>query len=176
MGERQNVLYREIQRPRQLWLLVIVVGIAILMWYGFMRQIIYDIPFGDNPAPNSILIVFWVTFGVLFPIVFLFMMKLIVEVREDGIYVRYVPFHFQYKQFRFQDIRQTKKMEYHPIKQFGGWGIRYNADGEKAYNMSGTFGIKLNTKQQTIIIGTKQPDIFIRAIQMAQQNKMNRSI
>lgn len=57
-----------------------------------------------------------------------------------------------------------------------GQGIRYNADGEKAYNMSGTFGIKLNIKQQTIIIGTKQPNIFIRSIQMAQQNKMNRSI
>lgn len=74
---------------------------------------------------------------VIIPIVILKFTKLIVEVRKDGIYVKYVPFHFKYKRIFFSEIKDVENLIYRPIRGFGGWGIRFNFKGERAYTVDG---------------------------------------
>lgn len=105
MGKQEKVRYREVQYFRQVWLRVSILLIAVLMWYLAINQIIFDKPMGNNPAPDVILILFWIAFGILFPIFILWICKLIIEVREDGIYVRFVPFHSYFKSFKFNEIK-----------------------------------------------------------------------
>lgn len=169
MGKQEHVVYREVQRPRQIWIWILVIGIAIMMWYGFIQQIILDIPFGDKPAPNGVMIVLWLFFGVIFPVLFIGIMKLIIEVREGGLYIRFIPFHFQYKQYLFKDIQHCESIIYSPLKRFGGLGIRFNTKGEIVYNMSGNQGVELNLRNKTVVIGTRRPDELIKAITSTQQ-------
>lgn len=93
--ESNNVIYKEVQKPKQPLLWLIVLSVAAIMWYGLIRQVILGLPFGNNPASDAILILFWVIFGIAFPLVMLKWTKLIIEVREDGLYIRYTPFHLQ---------------------------------------------------------------------------------
>lgn len=144
------------------WLLVLLV--AGFMWYSFVQQIIFDKPFGSNPAPDALLIGLWVVFGIVFPILMLAVTKLIVEVREDGLYIRFMPLHRRYRAFLYKDIVHYEVISYSPLKRFGGWGIRMNAQGETAYNMNGDRGLELKLSNQTVVIGSRQPEALKKAV------------
>lgn len=162
--EQNKVIYREVQKPRSFLAWAFVILFSIFMWYQFFQQIIFGIPVGDNPAPDGVLIMIWLIFGVAFPIILLFFTKLIIEVREDGLYIRYMPFHLSYKQFLFRDITHYESISYHPFGRFGGWGIRFNFSGEMAYNMDGNKALELHIKGQTLVIGTRNPEGLKTAI------------
>lgn len=83
---------------------------------------------------------------------------------------RFVPFHFQYKQYPFKNRRHYECITYSPLKRFGGWGIRFNLKGEKAYNMNGKKGIELKLKHNTVVIGTQKPDELKKALDLAQKH------
>jgi hypothetical protein len=147
MENQEKVIFREVQHFRQIWLLVFVLFFAILMWSITIRQIVFEISIGDNPAPDVLLVIFWLVFGILFPVFMLWMCKLIIEVRTDGLYIRFVPFHSHYRTFLFKDIIRFETIVYNSLKRFGGWGIRFNAKGDTAYNISGKQGIELQTSR-----------------------------
>lgn len=62
-----NMLYREIQHFRQVWLWVLLLSVSLLAVYGLVQQLIPGIPFGNNPAPDTVLIIIVVVFGFGFP-------------------------------------------------------------------------------------------------------------
>lgn len=167
---QNKVIYREIQRPRQLLLWVLVLFVTVIMWYGFIQQIVIGIPFGTKPAPDAVLVALWLVFGVAFPILMLTVVKLIIEVREDGLYVRFMPLHIRYRKFLYTDIEYCEPVTYSPLQRFGGWGIRVNFKGETAYNMYGKQGLELKLSNQTVVIGTQKPIEIIKAM-----NVINRS-
>ena len=161
---KNKVIYREVQRPRSIWWWLLVLAIAILMWYGFIQQIIFGIPFGDKPAPDVAMVILWLIFGITFPITMLGMVKLIIEVREDGLYIRFMPFHIEYRKFLYKDIKQYEPIIYSPLKRFGGLGIRMNLQGETAYNLNGKQALELKLRNQTVVIGTQKPDEIKKAM------------
>ncbi|MFD0710497.1 DUF6141 family protein [Paenibacillus sp. GCM10027626] len=164
MKNQTKVIYREVQRPRQFlwWLLVLLV--TVFMWYGFIQQIILGIPFGSKPAPDAVLVALWFLFGIAFPIIMLRLIKLIIEVRGDGLYIRFIPFHAQYRQFLYKDITHYEPIIYNPLNRFGGWGIRVNFNGETAYIMNGKQGLQLKLRNQTVVIGTQKPKELKKAM------------
>lgn len=156
---RMKSLFREVQRPRLIWWWIIVLFLAAIMWYGFIQQIILGIPFGDKPAPDWMMVAIWVIFGIIFPLVMLVWVKFMIEVREDGLYVKFSPFHFQYRVFLFKDIKHYKLIEYSSLKRFGGWGIRINLEGERLYNLSGNEGLQLTlNNNQTLSLAPGMPN------------------
>lgn len=108
-------------------------------------------------------------FGVLFPLIF-YSLKLITEIRQDGVYFLFFPFHFSFKKLPFKDIQSYEVRTYNPIRDYGGWGIRYGLTG-KAYTTSGNQGILLKftegEKIKTIMIGSKMPEKLSQAIRKA---------
>lgn len=174
---KSRVVYREVQRLTQFWIWLIVAGVAILMWIGFVQQIILGKPFGDKPMPDAMLIVSWMLFGIIFPAVMFGLVKLIVEVRDQGensgIYVKFLPFHPKYRTFSLREITRHEPIAYNALQRFGGWGVRINLKGETAYNMKGNQGIELVVNGKTVVIGTQRPEAFKRALDevMSQQSK-----
>lgn len=162
--ELRKYIYREIQKPRQIWIWLIIMIIAAIMWYGFIQQIVFRVPFGDKPAPDLMLIIIWLIFGIVFPLVLIFYIKLIVEVRKDGIYLRFLPFHLHYRVFLFDEIDDYEVSEYRAM-DFGGYGIRENFKGEKAYSMEGKKAVRLLLKNnKKIVIGSQKSDELVNAI------------
>ena len=88
-------------------------------------------------------------------------LRLITEVKDDGVYVRFVPFHLSTRVFLFQDITSYDNLEYRPIKRFGGWGIRWNSSKEKAYSISGKHGVLLEVKSEKVMIGSREPERLV---------------
>jgi hypothetical protein len=141
------------------------------MWYVFIQQIIYGVPVGTNPFPDAMLVLVWILFGILFPIVSIFYFKLIIEVREDAMYIRFVPFHLRYRRFSFDEVQDLEFISYNAVKDFGGWGLRFNTKGEVLYNIGGNNGLKLRTKYETIMIGIQDEDRLKAALEEARHTK-----
>ncbi len=157
--------YSEVQPVRQIWIWLFVIFLAGLIWYFFIKQVIMGIPLGDRPAPDVMLVIFWLIFGIGFPLLFI-SAKLITEVRDDGIYIQFFPFHWTFRKIAFSEIKRYDKRTYRPIIEYGGWGIRKGRKG-MAFNMSGNQGVQLELyNNKRILIGSKRPEELFQAIQI----------
>jgi hypothetical protein len=141
-----EVLFREVQGFRSLLkaLLVYPGSLALIVVFGFAmyRQLGRGIPFGREPMPDFLLWFlgpFMVLLGLF--LIFLFTtMRLITTVRRDGLYIRYVP--FVNRRIGFHTIKGCEARTYQPIREYGGWGIRWGRSG-RVYNVKGTRGVQL---------------------------------
>lgn len=85
-------------------------------------------------------------------------------------YIHFIPFHLKYQRFPIQDIQRYKSITYSSMGRFGGWGIRFNLEGERVYNMSGKQGIKLKLSSgSVIVIGTRNPVGFEKVLDSINQ-------
>ncbi len=168
MIEKNNgsLLNREIQHFRQPWLWVLILFISIITLWGMIQQLFLGQPFGNNPAPDIVLIIIVIIFGFGFPYAF-YTMNLTTEIRSDGIYYRFFPFHLSFHKIKLEDLAKYEVQTYNPIRDYGGWGIRWGSKG-KAYNVSGNRGVQLeysNGKQ--LLIGSQKPEEFAEALDLA---------
>lgn len=144
-----------------------IIFVSGIFWWGFIQQIIYGIQFGDKPASDIELVIAWVLFGLIIPLL-ASQVKLITEVRIDGLYIKFVPFHFGYRVFHFQSIRDYKSVSFSSLIRFGGWGIRINLNGERLYNITGSEGVELRlTSGDIVIIGSKNSDELKKALDLS---------
>lgn len=155
--------YREVQYMRHIWwVMLLVLGIALLMWWGFIQQIVLGEPWGSNPGPDWIMWLTWLIFGIGFPVAFYFM-RMIVAVMDDHVSIRYVP--LAKRDISFTEIVEVKARTYSPIREYGGWGIR-GIGKRKAYNVSGNRGVEVTLFDgRSILIGSQKPEELALAIQ-----------
>jgi len=159
-----SVVYAEEQRFRQIWILLIVGFIAILAWISFLLQIVIGEPFGTNPAPDILVIVLLVIFGIIFPVWF-FVMRLEVQVTRTDLRFRLFPLHLQWREFPLATIVEAEAVTYRPILEYGGWGIRIGRKG-MAYNVSGNRGVQVTLEGgKSFLLGSLQPENLASAIQ-----------
>jgi hypothetical protein len=162
--KKPGPIYHEVQRFRQVWIWVVVLAIAGLQWYAAAEQLLMQRPFGDNPMPDIPLGVFWFIFGIGLPALFFFC-QLVTEVRDDGIYIRFSPFHRTFRRIAFKEVKQCEVRTYRPIREYGGWGIRYRCKG-RAYNVSGARGVQIELLNgNRLLIGSQRAEELSRAIQ-----------
>jgi len=104
--------------------------------------------------------------GVPIAVTALFLLlKLETEVRPDGLYVRYFPFHIHFKRFGPEDLSECYARRYKPIMEYGGWGIRCSLRNGKAYNVSGNRGVQLVLSSgKKLLIGSQKADELAAAI------------
>ncbi len=166
-AESRYVVFREVQRFRQWWVWLLVYGIAAFSWYGFVQQIVLGRPFGSNPAPDWMMWLLVLLFGIGLPL-FFHRLKLIVEVREDHIRIRYAP--LTTREIPLAEIKRYEARTYQPIREFGGWGIRgWSKRKRMAYNVSGDRGVELELEDgREIMIGSQNPERLAQAIEAQQ--------
>ena len=162
--------FKEEQRFRQPWLIIFLILVSILLWIGIIERIFFGYKFGNKPAPDWIIILIWLAFGIGLP-VFFFSIKLITEVRYDGIYLRFFPIHRKFKVYPYDEIEKYEVRTYRPIYEYGGWGIRYGFKG-RAYNVYGNKGIQLIFKnKKKLLIGSQKAEEFYNAIRKASGSR-----
>ncbi len=140
-------MYTETQRFTQWWLWLILIGVWSSMVYSIITA---------PPQTNAAV---YVSFGIgiLLPVLF-WQMRLITRITEEGIYVRFIPFHFKEKFFPWETITASYVRTYSPLKEYGGWGIKYGFNGQGlVYNVAGNVGLQLQFKEgEAILIGTQK--------------------
>ena len=158
-----NVYFREVQRFGQLWVWLLVALVAGVAWYGAFVQLIQKRPFGSNPAPDSLMVILWAVFGIGLPLLFT-SLRLVTEVRSEGVFVRFVPLHRTFQKFEREQIEKCEVATYRPLRDYGGYGIRYGVQG-KAYNVSGNQGVRIHLSgKKAVLIGSHQPEQLASAI------------
>ncbi len=163
-----SLYFREEQQFRQRWIWLILIGVLLVtiipFGYGMIQQLIYSKPWGDRPMSDTgLLILGTLSIALAVGLLYLFYkMKLITEVREGEIYLRFFP--FTRKTIPFRDIENFEAVKYRPIADYGGWGIRFGRKG-KAYNVSGNRGVMLHLRGgQKFLIGSQRPEELHQAI------------
>ena len=143
-----QVLFEEKQKFNQWWLW------AILLIFPLLSVI----PFDDNG-----LNIYYVIIGISIPLIF-YLFELRTFVTSEGLSFQFFPFHFKKHLVKIEDIEKCKAMEYSPLKEYGGWGIRYGFKG-KAYNVSGNLGVKVHLKNgRNIMFGSQRHNEFAKAL------------
>ena len=161
---RMIPIFREVQHFRQFWIWALVLAITGLIWYAAIIQLVMQNPFGDRPMPDIMLVVFWLVFGIGLPAL-IFLSNLVTEVREDGIYIRFVPFHRSFIIIAFGELKAYETRVYRPIMEYGGWGIRFGSKG-RAYNVSGIRGVQLELANgRQLLIGSQRPEELRQSIE-----------
>ncbi|MHA8060354.1 hypothetical protein PQG22_03635 [Aquirufa beregesia] len=153
----EKCLFSETQKFNQWWLWVVLIGFCAYFLLGAYKQLFQGIAFGDNPMSNQGLMITSVLFT---GIVLLFInLKLETHIKSKGIYVRFFPFHFQFKFYSFDTLEKSYVRKYSPLWEYGGWGLRYGMFGKgKAFNVSGNQGLQLEFKDGSkLLIGTQKP-------------------
>lgn len=148
-------LFSETQRFTQWWVWALLLGSSALVFLAFYRHI------SAGAIGGSMWFALIIT---LLALAFFQSMRLETQVYTEGIRVRLFPLHLQYHEFAWSDIRKAHLRTYSPIREFGGWGLRFGPKG-KAYNVSGNQGLQLefhNDKQ--LLIGTQQPEELSRVL------------
>jgi len=168
MNDSQQVYYRDVQYIRKVsWVMLLIIGIAGMMWWGFIQQIILGKPWGSKPASDFWMWIIWIIFGIGFPLGF-YWMRLIVEVRADHLYIRFVP--FSRREIPYTELKRAAARTYSPIREYGGWGIR-GLSSRRAYSISGNRGVELELIDGRIVmIGSDNP----LPLEMAIQERLQR--
>lgn len=159
-----RIYFREVQRFNQFWIwLILAVVVGIWLW-GIIQQVLLGEPFGNNPVSD--LGLFLIGFIVLIPVVLIFSIKMVTEIRKDGIYYKMAPL-MKFKHIKPDEIKSWMVRNYSPIREFGGWGIRFSMSnlGGKAINVKGRDGLQLELESgKRLLLGTQKPKDIEKAM------------
>jgi hypothetical protein len=94
----------------------------------------------------------------------LLVMGFFIEVDDRYLMVRMGTFRLRVLRLELKNILSVETVNFRPIRDFGGWGIRMGNNGW-AYFMSGTEGVQITTtNQQKYIIGSDIPDRLVKTV------------
>ena len=160
--------FSETQYFRQKWLWAIIIFFPVFSLYGIYEQIIMGNPIGDKPISDDGLIWFTVLIGVGLPLLF-YSIRLKTRVSEEGLHYQFFPIHLKERTIPYVDIESFKARKYSPLKEFGGWGIRFGFEG-KAYNVSGEEGLQLVLKnERKVLFGSQKAKELEKAMKKASK-------
>ena len=146
-------LFEENQKFTQWWLWVILLSFPIIS-FG---------PFDEN-AIN----IYYIIIGFAIPFLF-YLFELRLKVNAEGLHFQFFPFHLKSHIIKLEDIEKFKALEYSPLKEYGGWGIKYGFKG-KAYNVSGNKGVKIFLNNGTnIMFGSQKHNELAKALKQVQK-------
>lgn len=97
MTLERNVLLREVQRFRQKWLWASVIAIDVILFASF-SYVLYQRIFLEEVVTQPVTLleawIIWILFAIATPLLIssLFLAKLVVEIREGELYLRFFPF------------------------------------------------------------------------------------
>ena len=148
-----TTLFEEKQKFTQWWLWVILLSFPIIS-VG---------PFDENEIN-----MYYVLIGIAIPVLF-YLFELRLKVNNDGLHYQFFPFHLKFHTIKMDEIESFKAMEYSPLKEYGGWGIKYGFKG-KAYNVSGSKGVKIFLKNSSnIMFGSQKHKELAKALKNAHK-------
>lgn len=150
--------------------MIVLVPAALFMIgffaYAMVRQLIHGKPFGDDPMSDRALAImgpFYILLGLAMLWLY-FKSRLVTEVRPDGLFVRFYPFHRRFQHIQAADIENCEVRVYRAIRDYGGWGIRRGVKGA-AYNVMGNRGAYLVLKNgRKLLVGSQKAQMLVDAI------------
>ena len=164
-------VFCEKQSFRQWWLWTILFLLNAMCLFTAIWQLSGRKPIGDNPISNGGIL--FVTGIVLVLTSFIYSIHLETRIGQDGISVRFYPFHLTFKHYPWERISKAYVRRYSALWEYGGWGLRTDFFGRgEAFNVSGNYGLQLEfTSGRKLLIGTQLPDKMEEALKKIEDLK-----
>jgi hypothetical protein len=145
------VSFREEQRFEWFWTVVWLIPVVIV-GYGLYRQAVSAILLWP-PLVVTAVVAVWMNQS-----------KLITEVRTEGLWIHFVLL-WPERTIPWSDIRSVEALTYRPIKDFGGWGVRWATARGIVYNARGKRGVRMVLASgERVLVGSQRADELARAI------------
>jgi heme/copper-type cytochrome/quinol oxidase subunit 4 len=129
-----------------IWTMLIVTFIAI--GYGILSG-------KADPSSRYSLLAGIIVIAVISSL--LYFTHLETRIDEAGITLRFFPFQRVYYYVKWSEIKSIQLRKYKPIREYGGWGIRFSFTEGKAYTIKGDEGIQLVLNSgKKFLIGTQK--------------------
>lgn len=157
-----EVLFREIHGvpPRKRLGAFFLATFCVFVATGFLSLLF---PADD---PYTAVIVLGIPYAVLYVAAFvlIFFSKLTVTVRSESVEIKWWFLHTRVIQR--SEIASVEAVTYHPIKEFGGWGVRFGRNGARCYSLWGNRAAELILKDgKRILIGSIEPEPLVEALE-----------
>ena len=148
------------------------VGMGGFFAWAMVEQLVRGRVVGNQPMPDLMLMIVGPLFILLMAgmLWLMWAARLVTEVRDDGIYIRFFPFHRDFRGFLWDEIESFEARTYRPILEYGGWGIRMGSDGG-AYNVRGNKGLQLVLgpwRPGRVLIGSQRLGELVMAVESAK--------
>lgn len=108
---------------------------------------------------------------VLLVILLFIKLKLKTRIDEKGVFYQFAPFHLTLKLIPWNNISKCFIRKYSAIKEYGGWGMKFNffKNKGKSYTTSGNIGLQLELKNgKKILIGSLKENELQRVLNTYQ--------
>jgi hypothetical protein len=163
VGKAENSIYREVQRFTLKWAWTLILAVALFIWYAFVQQVILGKPVGSKPATDQAMWILWAGFGIGLP-VFFHSLKLVVELREKELYLRFFP--FPARTVPYQNLKNCQAVEFSPLRDYGGYGLRWSPGKGWAYLIGSKRGVRLELSDgEKLLIGSQHPEKIVEFIE-----------
>ncbi len=163
-----HLYFHEEQKMKHSWIWLIF---GLLSGTYFLIEILLIYVAGKAPLNPKIddegLFIVAVILPLMFFVLFFVFLKssLQTEVRDNEIIIRFPVFIRKPIQIKFEDLISYEVVDYNPVKDFGGHGIKTKKN-VKTFTVSGKKGIKLlNKNGKVFLIGTQRAYAFLSAIE-----------
>ena len=151
-------VFREVQRLH--WTHYALTVLAVIGAITVPVAVISEGPGGGEGLPLYLWIVITT---IIVASTLMFFMKLVTEVREDGLYVQAFPFHLRFRKIGLEDLDRFEAVTYQPTAEYSGWG-RGSGD-DKAYKARGNRGVRLCFRDgKKLLIGSQRVEELAEAI------------
>lgn len=159
--------FHEVQRFRQGWVWLVVIGSTVLTWAIAFWQLFLLSPADQTSAENIVVVVTVLVVGIGIPVLF-WQMRLITKVTDSAVTLQFVP--LQTRKIALTEITHVEARTYAAIREYGGWGLR-GFRRRKAFTISGDQGVELTLASgQLLLIGSQRANELAAALQSAMQN------
>ena len=166
----EKTFYKEEQRFGSWWLWLILIITTVISTipfiYGIYSQEVLGIPWGNHPGKTSLLVFALVFDSLIMGGLWFFIakMKLIVEIKSDGIWYKYPPQYSKWRNIKKEEIERYELRLYKPVIEYGGSGIKGNRKN-RALSARGNIGLQLYLKDgKKLLIGTQRRQALEHAV------------
>lgn len=143
-----------------LWVYALVIGIMCTS----VGAIVYAPAQNEKPIPHELAPVYGALFLFLWDL-----LSLRTVVDQSGIHVRLGwPLPIFWKRIPFESIRAARVVMYRPLRDAGGWGLRFGRyEGQFAiyWNARGNRGVLIETDKRRYIVGSQKPEELFHVIE-----------
>jgi hypothetical protein len=167
--------FMETQKIRQTWLWLVTIAAALLSVLPIAYEMYQQAtdtgsPFADESLNISVLVILAIFIALLS---LLYASRLESRIGSDGLNYRFYPFMIKFRRIAPEEITSWQVRKYSPLKEYGGWGIRYSTSRGWAYNVSGNMGLQLElVNGKRILFGTQKPEEISQAMEEFAKSRM----
>jgi len=162
MGRDTPVLFHEEQAFRQWHARLVLAMPPAALVFVTLRQLVWHHPWGNPPVSNGGLLFLTVLLVLVY--VRLITVRLVTDLRPAEIAVGLRGL-WRKRSISLDQVRNARSVEYDPIRDFGGYGIR-SGRGAQAYIASGNRAVELELRDgRKVLIGSQDPSRLAGSIE-----------